>query len=121
MGAHGPIMAELYVRNGPSIPVGGGVLGAVLNTGWMFQGGARSLFFNPEMTKAWVVDVGISYNFNQSVGDRQIFMNFTVPIDSFTSEDVPGNFHRMGDGLGRASLRGLVLFARWMMMSLSRG
>ncbi len=93
VGCDGPIKWELYVRNGPSIPVGGGVLGAVLNTGWMFQGGGRSLFFNPELTAAWAVDIGISYNFNQSVGDRTIFMNFSVPTDIPQQfEDISGQF-----------------------------
>jgi hypothetical protein len=72
LGGHGPIMAELYVRNGPSIPVGGGVLGVALNTGWLFQGGVRSLFFNSELTGAWVIDLGISHTYNPGIGGRLI-------------------------------------------------
>jgi hypothetical protein len=93
VGGCGPIMTELYVRNGPSIPVGGGVLGAALNTGFMFQGGGRSLFFNSELSAAWAVDIGISYNFNQGVGNRTINMNFSVPTD------VPGVFEDLSGPL----------------------
>jgi len=82
VGGWGPIMPELYVRNGPSIPVGGGVLGWALQTGWMFQGGGRSLFFNPSMTAAWVADIGISYNFKAGVGNHLITLDSVAgPID----------------------------------------
>jgi hypothetical protein len=72
VGGWGPIMTELYVRNGPSIPVGGGVLGFATQTGWMFQGGGRSMFFNPAMTAAWVWDIGISHNYNAGIGGHFI-------------------------------------------------
>jgi hypothetical protein len=72
LGSHGPIMSELFVRNGPSIPVGGGVLGAVLQTGWMFEGGGRTLIFNSDMTGAWALEIGVSHNYNHADPNRTI-------------------------------------------------
>lgn len=63
----GPILLETYFRTGPEFTVGGGVFNNVLETGWNVGGGGRSLFFNPEATQAWVIDLGISnthYNSN---------------------------------------------------------
>ncbi len=63
----GPILLETYFRTGPEFTVGGGVFNNVLETGWNVGGGGRSLFFNPEATKAWVIDLGVSnthYNSN---------------------------------------------------------
>src|SRR5262249_36341350 len=60
IGGNGPIRADLYIRNGPSVPVEGPLLGQVLRTGWDVAGGGRSLFFNPQCTAAWTVDLGVS-------------------------------------------------------------
>ncbi len=60
----GPLTYELYTRTGPSVPVGGGFLADQLATGWLVEGGARTLFFNPYRDAAWVVDLGISYQYN---------------------------------------------------------
>ena len=63
----GAILLETYFRTGPEFTVGGGVFNNVLETGWNVGGGGRSLFFNPEATKAWVIDLGVSnthYNSN---------------------------------------------------------
>src|SRR5262245_37709433 len=46
----GPIGSEFYLRTGPSIPVSTGILHETLNTGWMTQIGARTLFFNQPTT-----------------------------------------------------------------------
>lgn len=56
----GPIGFESYWQAGLAFPLKGSIFGDNLNPGWVIQGGGRSLFFNPETTKAWVVDVGIS-------------------------------------------------------------
>jgi hypothetical protein len=60
VGADGFIIYEAYVRNGLSIPFGGGVLARSLDVGWDVQGGVRSLFFNQGMDAAWTVDASIS-------------------------------------------------------------
>jgi hypothetical protein len=54
-----PLFGELYLRVGPSIPFGGHFLGRELIVGWTLEGGVRGLFFNQEMTSAWVIDAGI--------------------------------------------------------------
>jgi hypothetical protein len=63
-GRNGPITYELYIRTGPSLPVGPGGLSHTIETGWMVQGGGRSLFFNVPRTSAWTVDVGIGNIWN---------------------------------------------------------
>jgi hypothetical protein len=69
IGCDGPIMTELFARTGPSLPVGGEFLSHLLDTGWMFEGGGRSLFYNPDTTAAWAVSAGISYTYNHARPD----------------------------------------------------
>lgn len=64
VGGHGPIMSELYLRAGPSLPVSGGTLAHTLQTGWEIQGGGRSLFFNSSLDAAWTVDLSIGNIYN---------------------------------------------------------
>jgi hypothetical protein len=61
-----PIQTEFFLRSGPSFPFGGDFFGRALDTGWMIQGGARALFFNRPMTRAWAIDFSISNNNNHS-------------------------------------------------------
>jgi hypothetical protein len=63
-GGNGPINAELYISNGPSIPAAGSLLHHILDTGWDVQAGGRSLFFNPSVDAAWTIDLSISNIFN---------------------------------------------------------
>jgi hypothetical protein len=65
-GGSGPINTELYVRTGPSIPVAGGILHHIMETGWDIQGGGRSLFFNPAVDAAWTADLSLFYIFNHA-------------------------------------------------------
>jgi hypothetical protein len=65
VGGNGPIQTELYVRTGPSLPVEGSIFGHTLQTGWLVEGGGRSLFFNSEMDAAWDVDFGLGNVYNQ--------------------------------------------------------
>ena len=60
LGADGPVYQELYLRSGASFPVGAKIFGKVLQTGWVVDGGGRSLFFNPEQDAVWVIDLGVS-------------------------------------------------------------
>src|SRR5262245_54848733 len=46
IGGNGPIMAELFLRSGVAVPVEGAIFGHILETGWVIEGGGRSLFFN---------------------------------------------------------------------------
>jgi len=64
IGGNGPIKEELYLRTGPSLPLGESLFGHVLTTGWDVQGGGRTLFFNPAMDRAWSVDLSISSIWN---------------------------------------------------------
>jgi hypothetical protein len=73
IGADGPITYDIYVRTGPTLPVGGGILGSNLATGWEVEGGGRSLFFNVPQTAAWVVDLGLSFHYNHSAHSNQVF------------------------------------------------
>jgi len=68
LGCHGPIHIELYTRTGPALHVGGGFLSTTTSSSWFLSGGGRSLFFNPERTAAWTVDLGIGYV--QNTGNR---------------------------------------------------
>jgi hypothetical protein len=60
VGCDGPIFAELYLLTGLEIPAEGKVFGHVLETGWVTQGGGRTLFFNPAMDRDWNIDFSIS-------------------------------------------------------------
>jgi hypothetical protein len=64
LGANGPILMEVYMRSGVSLPAEGKVFGHVLETGWVIEGGGRSLFFNPQMDAAWSVDLSLSNVWN---------------------------------------------------------
>jgi hypothetical protein len=64
VGPDGPVKYELYMRVGPALPVEGAIFGHVLETGWMIEGGGRTLFFNPQQDAAWAVDLGVSNTYN---------------------------------------------------------
>lgn len=85
-GCNGPISWELYLRNGASIPIGGGVFGDVLEAGWEVSGGGRALLYNTEQTKAWAIDLGINNIANRANSDpTQIPMTVLVPRPVNTS------------------------------------
>lgn len=60
-----PLYTEVYLRSGPSFPVGGQTLSRELNTGWSVMGGARALFFNEQLTRAWAIDLHLISTFEQ--------------------------------------------------------
>jgi hypothetical protein len=60
LGKCGPIGSEIYLRGGVVLPFGGGILQHSLNDGWDIDGGARVLFFNPQVTSAWTIGLGVS-------------------------------------------------------------
>jgi hypothetical protein len=83
LGGDGPIQTELYLRVGPDFPVGGGIYSRMMQTGWEIQGGGRALFFVPDRTAAWVVDLGIVNVWNHTNRpDIPIFLNEPVTTTS---------------------------------------
>jgi hypothetical protein len=77
-GTNVPLYSEVYLRAGPSIPVGGNYLGRELQVGWAIAGGVRGLLFNPSMTSALVADLHIvnSNNSGISNGDPRVLNIF---------------------------------------------
>jgi hypothetical protein len=80
VGRDGPIGEELYFWNGPSIPVGGGILSQQLNTGWMAEVGGRVLLFNAARTSAWVARAGVAFQYNDGSGNVNPFDYFGFPV-----------------------------------------
>ena len=80
VGCDGPIGAEIYVLTGLEIPAEGKIFGHTLETGWVVQGGGRTLFFNPPMDRDWNIDLSISNIWNR--GQRS---DIKVPITAGTA------------------------------------
>lgn len=71
---------EIYLRNGISLPFGSSQLARDLDPGWMIQGGARVLIFNPNKLAAWTVDLGIGNITNQPTATHPVALqNIIVP------------------------------------------
>jgi hypothetical protein len=86
-GKNGPIGTEVYLRTGPSRPVATGILHETLSTGWMVDGGGRTLLFNPATDAAWTFDYGLSYTYNN--GGRP-----DITFDLFGSTVNVREYHR---------------------------
>jgi hypothetical protein len=85
-GGDGPIQAELYLRAGADFPFGGGPLARSLSTGWAIQGGARTMLFEPDLTSAWVVDLGIGNTWDHgNRPDIQIPLSILMPVTDPTT------------------------------------
>src|SRR5947208_11042327 len=98
-GGDGPINTELYVDTGPSIPLAGGILHHIMETGWDIRGGGRSLFFNPAVDAAWTIDLSLSYIFNHARPARR------VPLGCSDHSSLPAHPAAL-DGTRHSSLRG---------------
>jgi hypothetical protein len=115
MGGNGPIRSELYLRAGPSVPIGGGFFNDTLKTGWEIQGGGRTLFFNTQGDAAWTVDLSLSNinntgrNPNDSVtlhnvivaGPPSVFggsTSISVPSLNVTTRSLNRTFVNLGFG-----------------------
>ena len=85
-GAHGPLTYELYFLTGPSLPVAGGQFIGALKTGWVVGGGGRSLFFNPQGDRAWVLDLGLTYTRNDGRSNRVYDIFTPGPSDPQTGD-----------------------------------
>jgi hypothetical protein len=70
LGRNGRIGYEIYAYTGPAWSLGEGRFARQLETGWMVGGGGASLFFNTEHDAAWVVDLGLSYQYNRGTIDH---------------------------------------------------
>ena len=83
----GHVAYDLYVRTGPNLVFGNGPFTERLNTGWIIAGGGRSLFFNPTNDAAWVVDLGLSYQYNRgSQNDPADLVRFVRDVWPFVRE-----------------------------------
>lgn len=79
VGGDGPIWTELYVRTGFGFVIGGGEISDRLDTGWMFQVGGRSIFFNSAMDRACTVDLSISNICNNGEGNQAPLLIDGIP------------------------------------------
>lgn len=64
-GRNGWVGYELYMHTGPSLIFGNAPFTDRLRTGWMVGGGGRTLLFNQPGDAAWVVDLGLNYQYNR--------------------------------------------------------
>jgi hypothetical protein len=98
IGGDGPIGTELYLRSGVAFNLGGtGNLGKVLQNGWVIDAGARSLFFDPDMSAAWAVSYGVSNVSNHSNrGDVQFPLQVLVPAPDQNTLPTRANFGQGG-------------------------
>lgn len=94
IGLHGPIGWEAYAMVGASVPIGQNVLERNLLTGWDATVGARSLFFNPDATDAWVVDLGVT-NIYQTAKNRKDF----VHVHNMGKQVFDNNFNPFTDDI----------------------
>jgi hypothetical protein len=96
---NGRVGYELYAYTGPAWAVGEGRFARQLQTGWLTGGGGRSLFFNTAHDAAWVVDLGLSYQYNRGSVDHFTELFLHQPPD-FLGNPRP-------DVLSPAAIRGL--------------
>jgi hypothetical protein len=89
-GGDGPINTELYIDTGPSLPVAGGILHHIMETGWDVRGGGRSLFFNPAVDAAWTVDLSLSYIFNHARPNPKVPLVTSASSSNPTQPAGPG-------------------------------
>jgi hypothetical protein len=104
-----PLYTELYLRVGPSVPIGGKTLSHELETGWSIVAGGRALFFDTPTT-AWTVDPHF-INTNESGGRENTKFPISITVAGakkvFGVGGVPGvtirasNRSMVGLGLGR--------------------
>jgi len=78
IGGSGPINTELYATTGPTLPVAGGFLHHVLDTGLVVGGGGRSMFFNPAVDAAWTADLSLLYFYNHARPNQKILVTADI-------------------------------------------
>jgi hypothetical protein len=73
LGGNGPISSEVFLRTGVTFPLGSGIFGNALDPGWAIEGGARVLFYNKAVDRAWGGELSISnWNYNQVGPKHQV-------------------------------------------------
>jgi hypothetical protein len=89
-GGSGYIGYELYTATGPTFSVGGNQFNSHLQTGWMVGGGGRTLLFNRPGDAAWVIDIGLTYQYNRGTLDPVgLFIRQPPLRNQFTGEVTP--------------------------------
>lgn len=102
-GRNGTVAYELYVWNGPNLIFGSGAFTDVLNVGWGVFGGGRTLFFDRGGDAAWVLDLGLSYQYNRGNTDRlNVFVRTPPRTNPVTGAVIP-----QPDTLTTVRIRGL--------------
>jgi hypothetical protein len=79
-------MGETYGRWGVAIPIGGNAFTSEMNTGFSFEIGARTLFFNPTVDRAWTVSFGLESTWNSITNGP----SFPLIGESITSINIFG-------------------------------
>ena len=78
VGGDGGIGGEIYLRSGISVNLGGtGIFGRIYEPGFEVQGGIRSVFFQPDPTVGWTVDLGLSTTqYHNRLDEQATLRNF---------------------------------------------
>jgi hypothetical protein len=121
IGGDGPIQTELYLRAGVNFPFGPSLYGRALTTGWEIQGGARVLLFDPDMTSAFVVDLGIVNTWNHANRpdiQTTLILNETNPLTGVTG---PTPMTVTPDDLNRTMASAGIGREWWLTAPASRG
>src|SRR5262245_56024160 len=87
-GKNGPIGSEFFLMTGPTIPVGSSIQAQYANTGWMVEGGARTLLFNTAGDAAWTLILALTYQYNDGSGRVAPFNFFNDPGLPVTIRDI---------------------------------
>jgi hypothetical protein len=89
LGRDGRIGYEVYTFTGANFVFGPG-LPAKLRTGVSVGGGARTLFFTPDHTAAWTVDLGLSYTHNYGTqAPQNLFLRASPIVNTTTGVVTP--------------------------------
>lgn len=105
-GSDPAIQTEIYLRSGAAFPFGGRILGDILDTGWMIQGGGKSLFFDDSYVRAWFVDVSLANVYastNNKANSRPVVIGGRTTLVSeynrtFVGLGLGQTWYLMGDG-----------------------
>src|SRR5262249_38791730 len=78
-----------------------GIIDGRINTGWLVEGGLRTLFFNPESTAAWTLGAHLIYQYNDGNGQFPFVATVPAPAapETFTIRHYPRWY--LGGALGR--------------------
>jgi hypothetical protein len=88
LGRNGRIDYELYVHTGPTIPYGEAPFTDRLKTGWMIAGGGRTLFFNQPGDAAWIIDLGMSYQYNRGTFEEVGLFIRQAPVQNPITQEL---------------------------------